>query len=247
MPETPMVETESSRAADPASTDRQRLIMQRMPHGYTSDTTGDGVVVVKRYAGPGAEVRRELERAVLGRLQGLLPVPPVLDGAEVTLGFVHGAHGQDLMDAGRATQVLHAGGRVLARIHELSPAEILPGSRAESGEVLVHGDFGPNNLLFDPETLEIAAVLDWEWAHSGHRIEDLAWCEWIVRMHHPAQTGALDAFFAGYGDRPSWADRQTAMLVRCGRLVDFCERWEPEGDGVREWQTRLRATADWTE
>jgi hypothetical protein len=230
--------------------------MQPLPHGYTNATSGDGTAVVKRYAGPDAEVRRELERGVLMRLQGLLPVPPVLDapGAacalsrrEVALGFVHGAHGQDLMDAGRAAEVLHGSGRVLARIHDLDVTEILPGSPAASGEVLVHGDFGPNNLLFDPETLQIAAVLDWEWAHSGHRIEDLAWCEWIVRMHHPAQIGALDAFFAGYGDRPSWADRQTAMLVRCGRLVDFCERWEPEGDGVREWQTRLRATAGWTE
>ena len=50
-----------------------------MPHGHTNDTTGDGMVVVKRYTRPDAAVRRKLERGVLTRLQGLLPVPPVLD------------------------------------------------------------------------------------------------------------------------------------------------------------------------
>jgi hypothetical protein len=135
--------------------------MEPLSHGYTNDTTGNGVVVVKRYAGPDAEVRRELERAVLGRLQGVLPVPPVRDGVEVTLGFVNGAHGQDLVEAGRAKEVLHASGRMLARIQALNVTEILPGARAQTWQVLVHGDFGPNNLLFDPESPEVVAVLDW--------------------------------------------------------------------------------------
>lgn len=239
--------------------------MQPLPHGYTNDTTGDGKVVVKRYAGPDAEVRRELESAVLGRLQGRLPVPPLLDAAgareapgapartELALGFVHGAHGQDLLDAGRAAEVLHRGGGVLARIHDLDVTEILPGSRAEAGEVLVHGDFGPNNLLFGPvapegtATLVVVAVLDWEWAHVGQRTEDLAWCEWIVRMHHPEQVGALGALFAGYGARPAWAARHAAMLTRCRQLIDFCERWVPDGDGVAQWQSRAAVTEGWAE
>lgn len=181
--------------------------------------------------------------------------------ADLTLGFVQGAHGQDLLDGGRAAEVLHASGRVLARIHSLDVTAILPGSRAGAGEVLVHGDYGPNNLLFDPDgsgvagVLEVAAVLDWEWAHVGQRIEDLAWCEWIVWMHHPEQVGAMDDFFAGYVSgvpgrncaRPAWVDRQSAMVTQCQRLIDFCERWEPGGDGVREWQTRAARTADWVE
>ncbi|MHB8273166.1 MAG: phosphotransferase family protein [Dermatophilaceae bacterium] len=261
-----------------------------MPHGYTNDTTGDGVVVVKRYRGPDAEVRWELERAVLMRLQGLLPVPAVLDGGELslgpqrmelTLGFVHGAHGQDLLDDGAAAEVLHASGRVLARIHDLNVAEILPGSilpgsilpgsilpgsilpgsilpgsRVVAGEVLVHGDFGPNNLLFDSRpsqpselvgVLDVVAVLDWEWAHVGQRVEDLAWCEWIVRTHHPDHVAALDELFAGYGARPAWAERHAAMMVRCGQLTDLCARWEPGGDGVRQWQNRAAVTGGWAE
>ena len=38
---------------------------------------------------------------------------------------------------------------------------------------LVHSDFNPKNLLLDPETLEVAGVLDWEFAHAGHPYSDL--------------------------------------------------------------------------
>lgn len=118
---------------------------------------------------------------------------------------------------------------------------------------MVHGDFGPNNLLFGPlapeggATLVVVAVLDWEWAHVGRRIEDLAWCEWIIRMHHPERVGALGAFFAGYGARPGWAERHAAMLTRCRELIDFCDRWVPDGDGVAQWQSRVKVTAGWAE
>jgi len=37
----------------------------------------------------------------------------------------------------------------------------------------VHSDFNPKNLLLDPETLEVTAVLDWEFAHSGSPYTDL--------------------------------------------------------------------------
>jgi aminoglycoside phosphotransferase (APT) family kinase protein len=235
--------------------------MQRLPHGYTNGTTSNGTVVVKRYVGPDAELRMERERGVLGRLQGRLPVPPLLDAGgpdapfrrEIKLGFVHGEHGQDLLDDGRAAEVLNASGQILARIHELDVTDILPGLCAEAGEVLVHGDFGPNNLLFGraapeaSETLVVVAILDWEWAHVGQRIEDLAWCEWLVRMHHPREVGALGALFAGYGAQPAWAERQAAMLARCQLLITFCERYLPEGDGVALWQRRAEVTAAWAQ
>lgn len=38
---------------------------------------------------------------------------------------------------------------------------------------LVHGDVGPGNFLFDDEG-GIAAIIDWEVAHMGHPLEDLA-------------------------------------------------------------------------
>ncbi len=41
--------------------------------------------------------------------------------------------------------------------------------------VLVHGDFRTGNYLFDGETGEFTAILDWELAHIGDYHEDLAW------------------------------------------------------------------------
>jgi aminoglycoside phosphotransferase (APT) family kinase protein len=36
----------------------------------------------------------------------------------------------------------------------------------------VHSDLNPKNLLLDPGTLEVTAVLDWEYAHAGHPYTD---------------------------------------------------------------------------
>ena len=38
---------------------------------------------------------------------------------------------------------------------------------------LVHSDLNPKNLLVDPGTLEVTAVLDWEFAHAGSPLTDL--------------------------------------------------------------------------
>lgn len=113
---------------------------------------------------------------------------------------------------------------------------------------LVHGDFGPNNLLIDPAAWQVTAILDWEFAGSGEPVLDLAWCEWIVRMHHPDQVGALPAFFSAYdGSVPPWRVRRTAMVERCGWLRGSWERWDPQGGGVAQWAERIAITAGWTE
>jgi len=44
---------------------------------------------------------------------------------------------------------------------------------ADSPSVLVHGDVGPGNFLFS-DSGEIAALIDWELAHIGHPLEDIA-------------------------------------------------------------------------
>ncbi|GAB2757711.1 phosphotransferase [Streptomyces bullii] len=101
------------------------------------------------------------------------------------------------MDSGHADAALRACGTVLRRIHA-APREILDDGRG-TGPVLVHGDFGPHNVLLDPVTLQVAAVVDWEFAHLGEPVEDLAWCEWVVRTHHPGQVDCLGPFFDAYG------------------------------------------------
>ncbi|GIH16902.1 phosphotransferase family protein [Rugosimonospora africana] len=224
------------------------VVMQPLRHSYTNDTRSDGRVVVKRYEGPDAVARRDRERLMLATLSGLLPVPTLMDaevGGELRMGFVEGVHGQEMIEAGMAGPVLRACGQTLRQIHDLDITEVFPDRRHPVDAVLVHGDYGPNNVLLDPAGFSIAAVLDWEWAHPGDAVEDLAWCEWIVRMHHGAHVPLLDEFFDAYGWHPSWEQRRAAMVAQCQRLLDMCRRWSAEA--VRLWQHRLDLTAGWAE
>jgi aminoglycoside phosphotransferase len=220
-----------------------------LPHGYTNRTTRHGPVAIKTHRGPESAVRRETEARALTVLYGRLPVPALVgrDGARLIMRFMPGQHGQDLIAAGMAEPVLAACGRMLRRIHTMDPDLLSSSGPSRPGTVLVHGDYGPNNTLLDPAALEVTAIVDWEWAHAGDRIEDLAWCEWIVRMHHPDQVGALRSFFDTYQDRPAWTARREAMLARCQAMLDMAERWQPGGATVHQWQRRLTVTGSWTE
>ncbi len=226
--------------------------MRPLRHSYTNRALGDGATVVKRYQGPGALSRSRREHAIVSALHDRIPVPQILDFSDrrLTMTFISGIHGQELLDAGRGSGVLHACGTMLQGIHQLDPGEFaaaLAGPKGE-GQVLVHGDYGPQNVLLDSATLEITAVLDWEWAHAGARVEDLAWCEWIVRMHHSRQVGRLGEFFDAYGGAiPPWPDRQAFMLDRCRSLLDLCRQHEPGGRGEAQWAHRLAVTAAWQE
>ncbi|NYE38730.1 aminoglycoside phosphotransferase (APT) family kinase protein [Nocardioides cavernae] len=66
---------------------------------------------------------------------------------------------------------------------------------------LVHSDLNPKNVLVDPATLEVTAVLDWEFAHSGHPWTDVGN---LVRLErHPAYVDAvLAAWCALRGGEP---------------------------------------------
>lgn len=88
---------------------------------------------------------------------------------------------------------------------------------------------------------EALAVVDWEWCHRGSAIEDLAWAEWIVRMHHRAAPPHLGELFAGYGDRPAWPERKAAMLRICRRYREFSRQW-PNPDAARMWEERTATT-----
>jgi aminoglycoside phosphotransferase (APT) family kinase protein len=214
-------------------------------HGYTNVTERDGAAVTKVYAGPAAVERAEIERRALARLAGQIPVPEVL-GVErdrLTMAYVPGGHGQDLLDAGFAADVLAGCGHLLRRLQNVDPTALF--DRDPGGAVIVHGDFGPNNVLFAPDCVEVTAVLDWEFCHPGDPIEDLAWCEWIVRAHHPAAVNELPSLFRAYGSTPQWSDRQDAMVRRCIQLEQFCREWDPSGPGVRSWIRRRQQVGTW--
>lgn len=74
----------------------------------------------------------------------------------------------------------------------------------DGAAVLCHGDVGPKNFLF--EGGEITALIDWEFAHLGDPMDDLAW--WVFRGHEWLGAG---------GDLPAQLRRWSA---RTGLDVD---------------------------
>jgi aminoglycoside phosphotransferase (APT) family kinase protein len=220
-----------------------------MRHGYTNATISDGRTVVKRFLGPDAATRQRNEVVALTALVGLLPVPSLLRQTEdaVTLTLVEGQPGQERLETA-PEPVLYAVGRLAGRLATIDISR-LPGlAVTPSGTVLVHGDFGPQNMVFDDLTDEPTALLDWEHVHVGKPVEDLAWAEWIVRTHHAHLLAALPALFAGYGERPPWRQRHAVMLEKCRWALGFARRWPGAGTAVIElWQQRRAATRAYAE
>lgn len=226
---------------------------QRLKHGYTNATSTDGWTVIKRYLGPDGYARQVNEVAALTGLAGQFPVPPLLavtDG-QIEVGWMQGVPGQELLER-RPEDVLFSVGRTGHQLHQL-PRLKADSPAAEAayppGVVLVHGDFGPQNMLFDPDSAAVTAVLDWELADRGNFIEDLAWAEWIVRFHHAELTFALPALFEGYGERPPWPRRHQAMLSKCQFALEFVRRWWPHDEmgAAALWQQRIETTASFRE
>jgi hypothetical protein len=228
--------------------------MEKMPHSYTNDTTHDDSIVVKQYRGPRAEQRRRRELRALDCLSGLLPIPPLVSSDEdsITTGLIPGSHGQALLRAGNVRIVLEACGHVLRQLQQLGtePLGSTNGREAEhsNSSVIVHGDFGPNNLLIDPDTGTATALVDWEWMHIGEPVEDLVWCEWILRTFHPEVVPHLDVFHAAYGRHvPGWSVRKAAMLRQCQKFMEFTSEWNSDSPSVSARLRLFASTAEWSE
>jgi tRNA A-37 threonylcarbamoyl transferase component Bud32 len=209
---------------------------RQLPHGCTNETWRDRQSVSKRYTGTDAARRLRTEVNAILTVQQSVPVPAVIEVIErdltVVFAAVPGAHGQDLLKQ-QPEPVLASAGRVLRRLNDCHPG-------------MVHGDYGAQNLLLDDRAFEVTAVLDWEFAHSGDPVEDPAWAEWIVRMHHPAARWHLDALFEGYGHQPAWAARHAAMLQRCRELSQLAGAWGDAG-AQQLWDQRSDLTERWLE
>ncbi|MGI8434055.1 MAG: aminoglycoside phosphotransferase family protein [Nocardioidaceae bacterium] len=215
-------------------------------HGYTNETTAVGTdLVTKTYGGTDAAERRSSESACLVSLADHLPVPHIVaEGRDITtlMQRLPGRHGQELIDNGDGYAVMHAAGVLLQRLQAL-PHRVIQPPLSGDGEVLVHGDYGPQNMLLDQHH-RVTGLLDWEFAHRGSATEDVAWAEWIVRMHHPTHLAVVDGFFAGFGSRPPWPGRQAFMVERCQQLRDRClvQRQPTDAD---LWEERSHITAGW--
>ena len=222
-------------------------IVDRLPHGYTNFTRWTNGYVEKVYDGSRRWANATRELTCLVALRDLLPVASVIDQDLsipcLTLSLLPGRHGQDLIAEGHGAQVMRLVGEALAQLQAVAPETVrdLEGS----GPVVVHGDFGPQNMLFDLDADCVTGVIDWESAHFGSPVEDLAWAEWIVRMHHPSEVHVLDRLFAAAGLRPSWSERQAAMVRQIRDLIAYCDTTGLTASAI-DWRDRLRRTEAWT-
>jgi hypothetical protein len=102
-------------------------------------------------------------------------------------------------------------------------------------------------VLLDDKTMQVEAVVDWEWAHPGEAIEDVAWCEWIVRTHHPESANYVPGLFNAYGSKPNWASRHAAMIAKCTQLLDFAREFDSNSPTVATRAHQLAVTTAWVE
>ncbi len=99
----------------------------------------------------------------------------------------------------------------------LEVAEEAEARLASVGRVsFVHSDLNPKNLIVDPSTLRVAAVLDWEFAHAGSPYTDLG-----NAVRFDRQPAWVDAVVAAYDD-PSALD--LARRADLWALVELAAR-----------------------
>ena len=83
---------------------------------------------------------------------------------------------------------------------------------------LVHSDLNPKNLLLDPTSLEVTAVLDWEFAHAGHPFTDLG-----NLLRFDRRPVYVDAVLASYGERRGVRPDHALALARAADIFALVE------------------------
>ncbi len=87
---------------------------------------------------------------------------------------------------------------------------------------LVHSDFNSKNVLVDPDTLRVAGIVDWEFAHAGNPYADLGN---LVRFdRHPAFVAAVLAAYQSVrgGEAPHTLD--LARAADLWALIELATR-----------------------
>lgn len=87
---------------------------------------------------------------------------------------------------------------------------------------LIHGDYHLGNLLYQPDTSRVAAVVDWEMTTIGDPRLDLGW----LLATWPGQAGGLEGAIARAGGLPSKAAIIARYAERTGRDVSAAEWFE---------------------
>jgi len=95
----------------------------------------------------------------------------------------------------------------------------------DDGKVsLVHGDFRLDNMMFDKQTHEIIAVLDWELSTLGHPYADLAYQCMQLRM--PQGTGGPDGLQGIDRQALGIPSEEEYVALYCQRMgIDKIDNW----------------------
>jgi aminoglycoside phosphotransferase (APT) family kinase protein len=83
---------------------------------------------------------------------------------------------------------------------------------------LVHSDLNPKNLLLDPASLTLTAVLDWEFAHAGHPYTDLG-----NLLRFDREPAFVEAVLAAYTARRGGRPEDALALARAADLFALVE------------------------
>jgi aminoglycoside phosphotransferase (APT) family kinase protein len=177
----------------------------------------------------GDEVLARLDEGGLARLGGamgraaatLAGMPQLRPGPFVDAGLTVGAFPGDDLAEWVETRLADWPARERVGLVEVaaSAQDLLD---REGRRCVVHSDLNPKNVLVDPGSLELTAVVDWEFAHAGHPWTDVGN---LVRFErHPAYVDAvLEAWTGLRGGRP--ADLLAgARAADLWALVDLASR-----------------------
>ncbi len=88
---------------------------------------------------------------------------------------------------------------------------------------IVHGDYRIDNMMFDPDRLEVIALLDWELSTLGHPLADLAYQCMHWRLPHEGHfrgLGGLDRAALGLPSEEEYVARYCAR-----RGIDRPDNW----------------------
>ncbi|GAB3659225.1 hypothetical protein GCM10027596_16520 [Nocardioides korecus] len=170
---------------------------------------------------------------------GLVPAPLPSELRDLEAWVEHHAE--------RLEEVLGEGVTQALRVRAAYAEDLLATTRRRC---LVHGDLGPANVLVDPGTLEVSALLDWEFAHVGSAWTDLGHLL-RGREDDEAWTRAVLTAYADLAPRPGRGrggpdgHAELLALARAAdlwSLVELAARTEP-GPGVDQARELLARTA----
>ncbi len=194
------------------------------PYGYLADVAGRPAFVTARV--PGETIgRRIVQRPELAGARAALPEQMAEELAKIhaipaaQIAFLPRNAVRELI--GRLERELDAVDEPHAAI-ELGIAwaqRNLPGRRET---VVDHGDFRVGNFVVSERGLEY--VLDWEFAHVGDPVEDVAWP--LVRAW---RFGAADFRLGGIGHVEPYLERYNTLTGRDVTLAEL-RYWEVVGN-----------------